>query len=108
MLDIDITATFNNFKLEVKTAIPTSGITAIFGPSGCGKSTLLNIIAGFTNTLDSSSISFNDTYWLQRDFSFIPIHKRGIAYVTQKASLFEHLTVRQNLEYAKNETFQIK
>jgi molybdate transport system ATP-binding protein len=106
MLDININETLGSFKLNVDTLIPTDGVTAIFGPSASGKSTLLNIIAGFSvpHKTHMNSISFNHQRWLKKNsaepFYHLPIHQRRIAYVTQTACLFSHLTVEKNLQYA--------
>ena len=37
------------FSLNIDTALPTSGITAICGPSGSGKTTLLRILCGLND-----------------------------------------------------------
>ncbi len=113
MLEIDIQQQLGDFSLALKTTIPNTGITAIFGPSGSGKSSLLNAIAGFTAPSNRSAISFNGEPWF-RGSKYNnasspkasnkklnkPIHQRRIAYVTQSACLFEHLTILQNLNYA--------
>lgn len=106
MLDININTQLGSFKLNVQTAIPTHGVSAIFGPSGSGKSSLLNIIAGFhlPDKHSTNSIYFNDQPWLLNSdatgYINRPIHQRRIAYVTQTACLFSHLTVQKNLQYA--------
>lgn len=104
MLEIDINARIDAFTLHIKTSIETQGITAIFGPSGSGKSSLLNIIAGFQTPKELNTVVFNGQTWLSKTTgktsANTPIHKRRIAYVTQTPSLFEHLTVDQNLDYA--------
>lgn len=73
-----------DFRLDVDTKIPATGITGVFGESGSGKTTLLRCIAGLENS------SAND----QR-----PVHKRRIGYVFQEPRLFAHLNVRKNIEY---------
>lgn len=114
MLAIDIQQHIGDFRLALRTEIPEHGITAIFGPSGSGKSSLLNAIAGFTDPGQHSAISFNDQPWYIGSQSLsvasgseasarainVPIHRRRIAYVTQAACLFEHLSVKANLDFA--------
>jgi molybdate transport system ATP-binding protein len=106
MLDININTQLGSFKLNIQTSIPTHGVSAIFGPSGSGKSSLLNIIAGFNlpDKHSMNSIYFNDQPWLLNSdatgYINRPIHQRRIAYVTQTACLFSHLTVQKNLQYA--------
>jgi molybdate transport system ATP-binding protein len=72
-----------DFRLEVDTAIPSTGITGVFGESGSGKTTLLRCIAGLESPLKGSQ----------------PVHRRRVGYVFQEPQLFAHLTVRQNIEY---------
>lgn len=73
-----------DFRLDVDTRIPASGITGVFGESGSGKTTLLRCIAGLERSTDSASQ---------------PVHKRRIGYVFQEPQLFAHLNVRKNIEY---------
>jgi molybdate transport system ATP-binding protein len=89
-----------NFSLDVQTAFPASGITALFGPSGSGKTTLLRCIAGLESTVQGY-LQVGGTIW-QDDAKqiFRPPHKRPIGYVFQGAALFPHLTVRGNLAFA--------
>jgi len=87
-----------NFSLEVQTAFPESGITALFGPSGGGKTTLLRCIAGLEPSV-RGLMRVGDTVW-QDERVFVPPHKRPIGYVFQGAALFPHLSVRGNLNFA--------
>ncbi|HHT00396.1 MAG TPA: molybdenum ABC transporter ATP-binding protein [Thiomicrospira sp.] len=77
--------------------IPAAGLTAIFGHSGSGKTTLLRCLAGFENEAKGQVI-FSGQAWLHQGKS-LAIHKRGLGYVFQEASLFAHLNVEQNLRY---------
>ncbi|MFI5757885.1 ABC transporter ATP-binding protein [Streptomyces sp. NPDC051569] len=67
-------------------------ITGLLGPSGCGKSTLMRAIAGtqanVTGTLDVLGRPAGD-----------PTLRARIGYVTQAPSVYDDLTVRQNLDY---------
>ncbi|MFG2607486.1 ABC transporter ATP-binding protein [Streptomyces sp. NPDC048514] len=73
-------------------AVPRGQITGLLGPSGCGKSTLMRSIVGtqanVTGTLDV----------LGRPAGHPTLRSR-IGYVTQAPSVYDDLTVRQNLEY---------
>ncbi|CAB4444821.1 unnamed protein product [Rhizophagus irregularis] len=68
-------------------------VLAIIGPSGCGKTTLLNILGDRvgskgvqgTITLNGHKITKNS--------------KRFVAYCTQDAIFFSHLTVKETLSY---------
>jgi len=92
--------TFSGFSLDVSLAVPGRGVTAIFGPSGSGKTSLLRSIAGLERA-GSGHLSVNGELW-QDDVTgvFLPVHKRPLGYVFQEASLFAHLDVRGNLDFA--------
>lgn len=90
--------TASTFSLDVDTVIPSDKVTVIFGHSGSGKTTLLRCIAGL-ETRAQGDIRFNEECW-QSASQIIPTHKRSIGYVFQEASLFSHLTVQGNLDYA--------
>ncbi|MFJ7337727.1 ABC transporter ATP-binding protein [Streptomyces sp. NPDC101110] len=72
--------------------IPRGRITGLLGPSGCGKSTLMRALVGtqakVTGTLDV----------LGRPAGH-PALRTRIGYVTQAPSVYDDLTVRQNLDY---------
>ena len=72
--------------------IPRGRITGLLGPSGCGKSTLMRAVVGtqakVTGTLDV----------LGRPAGHPSLRTR-IGYVTQAPSVYDDLTVRQNLDY---------
>ncbi|MEH6626034.1 MAG: molybdenum ABC transporter ATP-binding protein [Motiliproteus sp.] len=86
-----------DFTLDAELQIPNRGITALFGPSGCGKTTLLRAIAGLEKSNDGY-LKVGDQLWQNKDL-FVPTHQRPLGYVFQEASLFDHLSVRGNLEY---------
>jgi ABC-2 type transport system ATP-binding protein len=72
--------------------VPRGQITGLLGPSGCGKSTLMRAIVGtqakVTGTLEV----------LGRPAGH-PTLRARIGYVTQAPSVYDDLTVRQNLDY---------
>ncbi|MBQ1101026.1 ABC transporter ATP-binding protein [Streptomyces sp. b94] len=72
--------------------VPRGRITGLLGPSGCGKSTLMRAIVGtqakVTGTLDVLGHPAGH-----------PALRTRIGYVTQAPSVFDDLTVRQNLDY---------
>ncbi|MGW1512782.1 ABC transporter ATP-binding protein [Streptomyces sp. NPDC002394] len=72
--------------------IPTARITGLLGPSGCGKTTLMRAIVGtqakVTGTLQVLGRPAGD-----------PALRTRIGYVTQDPSVYDDLTVRQNLDY---------
>ncbi|RPF41215.1 ABC-2 type transport system ATP-binding protein [Streptomyces sp. Ag109_G2-6] len=72
--------------------VPRGRITGLLGPSGCGKSTLMRTVVGtqahVTGTLDV----------LGRPAGHPELRSR-VGYVTQAPSVYDDLTVRQNLDY---------
>ncbi|MFG3347318.1 ABC transporter ATP-binding protein [Streptomyces sp. NPDC048018] len=72
--------------------VPRGRITGLLGPSGCGKTTLMRAIVGtqakVTGTLDILGRPAGD-----------PALRSRIGYVTQAPSVYDDLTVRQNLDY---------
>jgi molybdate transport system ATP-binding protein len=87
------------FRLELSLAV--SETTALVGPSGAGKSTVLNAVAGLLKP-DAGQIRCNDDTWFDAESGvFVPPERRRVGLVFQDYALFPHLTVRQNIEYAR-------
>jgi len=84
------------FSLDIDVSLPATGVTALFGHSGSGKTTTLRCIAGLAKA--DGVLKVDSEIW-QDDKQFRPVHRRPLAYVFQEASLFPHLSVRQNLDY---------
>lgn len=91
---------YPGFELRFEATLPGRGVTALFGPSGCGKTTVLRCIAGLTRP-NRGYLRIDGELW-QDHSQFLPTHKRPLGYVFQEASLFEHLTVRGNLDYGRS------
>ena len=86
------------FSLDVQFEVPAKGITALFGPSGCGKTTVLRCMAGLQRL--EGHVKIGAEVWQDSMLGvFLPPHRRHIGYVFQEASLFPHLSVRDNLLY---------
>jgi molybdate transport system ATP-binding protein len=84
------------FELDAGFEAPARGVTALFGPSGSGKTTVLRCLVGLERA--SGQLQLNGEIW-QSDTVFVPPHRRAVGYVFQEASLFPHLSVRENLLY---------
>ncbi|OAI86283.1 molybdenum ABC transporter ATP-binding protein [Pseudomonas putida] len=88
-----------DFTLDVDLDLPGQGVTALFGASGSGKTTCLRCLAGLERAADAR-IEVAGTVWQDSARGiFVPPHQRPIGYVFQEASLFSHLTVRDNLAF---------
>ena len=93
-----------NFALHVDLSLPASGVSALFGASGSGKTSCLRAIAGLDRIADGY-LEVNGEVWQDESKKhFLPTHQRPLAYVFQEASLFEHLTIRQNIDYGFKRT----
>ncbi len=72
---------------------------ALFGPSGSGKSTILEIIAGVRRGA-SGRVVLDGRTILDTERGIEPAARdRWIGWVPQDASLFPHLTVRENVRF---------
>ena len=90
-----ITVQAGGFQLrDLSMEIPTGSHTALMGRTGSGKTTLLEGICGL-RSIRSGSIWIGD-----REVTNLPPGQRGIGLVPQDGALFDHLTVRQHLEFA--------
>jgi ABC-type sugar transport system ATPase subunit len=90
-----ITVQAGGFQLrDLSMEIPTGSHTALMGRTGSGKTTLLEGICGL-RSIRSGSIWIGD-----REVTNLPPGQRGIGLVPQDCALFDHLTVRQHLEFA--------
>ncbi len=78
---------------DVSLTIEPGELFVLLGASGSGKSTILRMIAGLTAT-DRGSIHLNE-----QDVTHLPPQKRGIGFVFQNYSLFQHLTAAQNIAF---------
>ena len=97
-LDIALSLDRPGFRLAVDLKLPAKGITVLFGPSGSGKTTLLRAVAGLERA--KGRVQVRDSVWQDSARGrFVPTWQRDLGYVFQEASLFEHLSVGENLRY---------
>ena len=68
------------------------GVTGLLGPSGCGKTTLMRCLVG-VQRITSGRVTV-----LGQDAGSAPLRDR-IGYHTQAASVYDDLTVRENLTF---------
>ena len=73
-------------------SVPRGVVVGLLGPSGCGKITLLRSIVG-VQVVQSGTVTV-----LGLPAGSAPLRRR-VGYMTQDASVYDDLTVRQNLHY---------
>ena len=81
----------NNVSFEVSNGT----INGLLGPNGAGKTTTFYLIAGLIKSDEGSILYFDD------NISSLPMHRRsqlGIKYLPQEPSIFQNLTVLENLQ----------
>lgn len=119
MLYLDkVTVSFDGFKAlnELTLAIEPGELRCIIGPNGAGKTTMMDVITGKTrpdsgtarfgrriDSLELSGMGGSGDYWQGIDLlklSETEIVKAGIGRKFQKPTVFEQLTVLENLELA--------
>ena len=101
----DLTVSFDGFKAVdgLNLYVERNEVRVVIGPNGAGKTTLLDLICGKTKA-SSGSIVFKDTELtklVEHD-----IVKAGVGRKFQTPSIYENLSVRENLElsYPKGRT----
>ncbi|TYP93489.1 lipopolysaccharide export system ATP-binding protein [Fodinibius salinus] len=80
---------------DVSIDVTQGEIVGLLGPNGAGKTTTFYMFVGLV-TPDSGQIFLDD-----QNLTGLPMYKRarmGVGYLSQEASVFRNLTVRQNLE----------
>ncbi len=86
---------------ELCLSLTVDSTVALVGPSGAGKSTVLNAIAGLVEPA-AGSIRCGEETWFDADRGVcVRPEDRRVGLVFQDYALFPHLTVRQNIEYAR-------
>ena len=92
----NISKAFKDKKIisEISFVVNSGDIYGLLGPNGAGKTTTFYIIAGLLSS-DKGQIILSD-----EDISDLPMHqrsKRGIKYLPQEPSIFQNLSVYENL-----------
>ena len=96
----DVSVSFDGFRAINKLSldIAPGELRCIIGPNGAGKTTMMDIITGKTRP-DSGTVFFGSTIDLLR-YKEAQIAQMGIGRKFQKPTVFEMLTVYENLELA--------
>ncbi len=103
MLKADVEVDRRDFTVRAVIEVAPGERLALFGPSGAGKTTLLETIAGLvqprTGTVELAGRTLT-RMTLPR--VAVPPWQRGIGLLRQDPGLFPHLSVRDNLAYARS------
>ena len=111
MVEITLLETFGLVKKysgrvvvnEIAITIPQRSIVGLLGRNGAGKTTTFRMIMGMVIP-DGGQVVFEG-----RDITTLPMYKRarlGVGYLSQEPSIFQRLSVRDNL-YAILETMSL-
>jgi len=97
-LSVDARLRVGDFDLDVAFDVPV-GVTAVLGPSGSGKSLTLKAIAGLL-ALDDGVVRLDGRALAAtaEGIDLAPEHRR-VAYLSQRDSLFGHLSVADNVGF---------
>ncbi|MEH6671737.1 urea ABC transporter ATP-binding protein UrtD [Halopseudomonas sp.] len=93
----DLTVSFDGFKAVdgLNLYVERNEVRVVIGPNGAGKTTLLDLICGKTRA-SSGSIMFKNTDLTK--LAENQIVKAGVGRKFQTPSIYENLTVRENLQ----------
>ena len=106
-VDVDLRHRIGTLNVDVRFSL-TQPWTILFGPSGSGKTTILRAIAGLVHpasaTIVTTIIDVRGQEQSRRlvdtqERHFVECHRRHIPLAAQRASLFPHMTVRQQIGY---------
>src|SRR3954463_4876947 len=95
-----VTVSFDGFKAlnELSLVVEDGELRTIIGPNGAGKTTMMDVVTGKTRP-DTGEVFFRGTEDLTK-LDEAEIANLGIGRKFQKPTVFEHLTVFENLELA--------
>ena len=104
----DVHVSFDGFKAinGLSLDIAPGELRCVIGPNGAGKTTMMDIITGKTQP-NSGTVFFGSTIDLLR-YTEPEIAQLGIGRKFQKPTVFEQLTVFDNLELALHTNKQVK
>lgn len=100
----DVTVSFDGFRAlnQLSLAIDPGELRSIIGPNGAGKTTMMDVITGKTRP-DSGEVWYGGSVDL-RQLDESAIANLGIGRKFQRPTVFENLTVAENLELAAKGT----
>src|SRR5690606_10340244 len=98
---LELSATVADRGVDVTLRVAEGETVALLGPNGAGKSTVLSVAAGLLRP-DRGRVVLAGRVLTEsegRPQVHVPPHARRVALLAQDASLFPHLTVRENVAF---------
>lgn len=94
---VRVDATVAARGLELAVGIPEGTTVAVVGANGAGKSSLIQLLAGGLRP-DTGAVTMRGLE-LSTPRHVVPVHQRRFGYLEQRALLFPHLTVLDNVAF---------
>jgi molybdate transport system ATP-binding protein len=86
---------------DLRLTLEAERTVALVGPSGAGKTTILRAIAGLVRPQAGQIAVAGQTWFDAAHRVDLPVDERAVGFLFQDYALFPHLTVRQNIEFAR-------
>jgi ABC-type sulfate/molybdate transport systems ATPase subunit len=103
VLEADVEVDRREFTLRAVISVAPGERLALFGPSGAGKTTLLETVAGLVQPRRGRVVLAGQVLTsTKRPQVAVPAWRRQVGLLRQDPGLFPHLSVRDNLTYARS------
>lgn len=92
----NLTKKFGTFTAvdDISFSIPRGTIFGFLGPNGSGKSTTIRMLCGVLHPSSGSALIMGKDVTIETE-----VVRQGLGYMSQKFSLYEDLTVEENLDF---------
>jgi len=97
-LEVSVSVELGDFRLTAE--VECAGVTAVMGPNGAGKTTLLRACVGAVQPTSGRIRLRGRTLYDDRGVN-VPPEERNVAYVPQGLGLFPHMSVLENVAFAR-------
>jgi len=94
---LEISAQVSSRHADLNLSVARGQVVAVVGPNGAGKSTLLQLVAGSLRPTSGRVMMLGRE--VSSKSTHVPPHKRTVSYVEQRALLFPHLNVLDNVAF---------
>jgi molybdate transport system ATP-binding protein len=103
VLEADVEVDRREFTLRAAISVAPGDRLALFGPSGAGKTTLLETIAGLVQPRRGQvTLAGRVLTSTEPPYAAVPAWRRQVGLLRQDPGLFPHLSVSDNLTYARS------